>query len=395
MSILDFDVMSPSMKKMNVVQILPDFDEGGVEGETLDFAVYLAERGHRSMVISAGGRMVDQLESAGGIHMEMPHIGEKSFRCLKYISQLRRIFLWEGIDVVHLRSRLPAWVGYLAWKTIPPGKRPNLVTTFHGFYSVNCYSAIMTKGERVVAVSRAIREHILEHYRIDGEKIEIIHGGCDIESFSPDAVSAERLAVLRREWQLPEDHTAVIVLPGRLTTWKGQHVFIESLAQLQELPFFAVCVGEVDEESSYVKQLRALISTKKLEGKIKLVGHCSDMPAALLAADFVVSASSSKPEAFGKVAIEAMAMERPVVATRHGGSVETVEENSTGWFVTPDNPSEMAEAIRKLLLNRELIREAGRKGRQRVLKHFTAERMCEKTLSLYEQLQAEKTTLRK
>lgn len=378
------------MQKLNIVQILPDFDEGGVEGETLDFAVYMAERGHRSFVISAGGGMVGELEDAGGIHLDMRHIGEKSFRCLKYIPRLRRFFLKEKIDVVHLRSRLPAWVAYLAWKTIPLGKRPELITTFHGFYSINSYSAIMTKGQRVVAVSKVIRQHILEHYRVDEEKLEIIHGGCDIQSFSPDAVGEERVAALRRQWQLPEDDTPVIVLPGRLTALKGQHVFIESLAQLQEFPFLAVCVGEVDEDSSYVKRLRGLIRLHKLEDKVKLAGHCSDMPAALLTADFVVSATSSKPEAFGKVAIEAMAMERPVVATRHGGSLEIVEENSTGWFVAPDNPPEMAEAIKKLLLNRELIQQAGRKGRQRVLEHFTAERMCEKTLSLYERCYAEK-----
>lgn len=378
------------MKKLKVAQILPEMEEGGVEGETLDFAIYLAQKGHKSIVVSGGGRMVEQLEKAGGIHTTMPHIGEKSFRCLQYIGKLRRLFLTEQIDVVHLRSRLPAWVGYLAWKTIAPRRRPLLLTTFHGFYSINCYSAIMTKGEQVIAVSDVIRQHILEYYKVDEKKLSVVHGGCDIDTFSPGAVSTQRITALRREWEIYGNDVPVIMLPGRLTHWKGQHVFLESLSLLGELPFLALCVGEIDEESSYVKKLRDFIVKTGLGEKVKLVGHCADMPAALSIADFVVSASSSQPEAFGKVAIEAMAMEKPVVSTRHGGSLETVVENETGWFVAPDNPAEMAAVIKKVLSHKELIKNAGAKGRQRVLEHFTAERMCEKTLGLYEKIYEER-----
>lgn len=374
------------MNTLRIVQILPELDEGGVEGETLDLAIYLAEQGHHSMVISGGGRLVSQLEEAGGIHITWPHIGEKSFRCLKYITRLRRFFLEEKIDVVHLRSRLPAWIGYMAWKSLAPMFRPALITTFHGFYSVNSYSTIMTKGERVIAVSKVITNHILENYSVDQSRIELIHGGCDTKAFDPAVVSPERIENLRQRWQLPEDDTPVIMLPGRLTQWKGQDVFIESLAQLTDLPFYAICVGETEENSSFTKRLYEKIRRYGLEDRVKLVGHCSDMPAALMLADLIVSASSSQPEAFGKVAIEAMAMAKPVVSTRHGGSLETIVENKTGWFVAPSNPDEMADAIQRILGNREMLQEAGETGRSWVLENFTAYRMCEKTLGLYQKL---------
>lgn len=374
------------MTKMNIVQILPAFDEGGVEGETLDFAMYLAEQGHNSYVISEGGRLVRQLEAAGGHHLTWPYVGNKSFRCLKYINAFRKFFLEAGIDVIHLRSRLPAWLGYLAWKMMPAASRPILITTFHGFYSINAYSAIMTKGERVVAVSKAIKDHILENYKVNESALEIIHGGCDMESFDPAVVSTKRVKVLQEEWGIPSG-IPVIMLPGRLTQWKGQHIFIESLNLIKDLPFFAVCVGEIENGSSYVEKLRAMIDQYALGEKVHLVGHCSDIPAALLLSDVIISASSSKPEAFGKVAIEAMAMEKPVIATNHGGSLESVVDNITGWLIPPDDPKEMAGALRKVLNNKPLLSQAGRMGRQRVLKHFTSDLMCEKTLSLYKSMQ--------
>jgi len=371
------------MRKMNIVQILPEMEEGGVEGETLDFAGYLAEKKHQSFVISAGGRLVPQLEKMGVTHVTWPHIGEKSLRCLKYINKLRKFYRDERIDIIHLRSRLPAWLGYLAWKMTPANQRPLLITTFHGFYSINAYSAIMTKGELVIAVSQVIKDHIQENYGLRDEKLGIVHGGCDMDLFDPEKVSLDRMATLRENWGVAAEGPPVILLPGRLTRWKGQSVFIESLANLNHISFQAICVGEIDEGSEYVKELRSKIVKYQLDKKVKLVGHCTDIPAALLIADLVVSASSSQPEAFGKIAIEAMAMGKPVVSTRHGGSLETVVENETGWFVAPDNHEEMAATLEKVLNNPQLVQEAGEKGRQRVKDHFTAERMCEKTLSLY------------
>lgn len=370
-------------RKLTVVQILPEMDEGGVEGETLDLAVYLADNGHRSIVISGGGRLVPQLEKVGCVHINWPQIGEKSIRCLQYIPKLRKFLLAEHVDVLHLRSRLPAWVGYLAWKLLPVTHRPALITTFHGFHSVNSYSAIMAKGERVVAVSEIIRSHILENYQIDKQKIRVIYGGFDAEQFTPLGVSADRVLQLRNKWLPDHDGKPVIILPGRFTELKGQNVLIESLAQIKTSDFVCLLIGDTEEKPAFVQKIRNQIESHGLVDKILLVGHCNDMPAALLLADLVISASSTKPEAFGKVAIEAMAMAIPVVATAHGGSLETIVPGKTGWLVPPLNPRAMATAILEALSDLTRAREIGQQGRAWVRAHFTAKIMCEKTVALY------------
>ncbi len=377
-------------EKMTIIQILPEMEEGGVEGETYDQAVYLARQGHNSIVISGGGRLLEKLEREGCRHILCPGIGEKNFRCLKYIDRLRQIFISEKADIVHLRSRLPAWVGYLAWKMLPAHDRPSLVTTFHGFYSVNKYSAIMTKGQRVVAVSNAIRDHIIKNYGTANEKIALIYGGFDTSTFDADKVSEDRVEELRRRWGLQDRSEPVIILPGRLTKWKGQDDFIESLAIIRDLPFIALCVGEIDEKQKYTKKIREKIAHYNLQDKVKLVGHCDDMPAAMLVGHIIVSASSTQPEAFGKIAIEAMSMGRPVIATAHGGSLETVVDNVTGWLVEPQNPAAMAKVIAQALGDEEACSAFGRAGRQWVHEHFIAEVMCRKNLALYKQMLQEK-----
>lgn len=377
-------------EKLSVVQVVPEMEEGGVEGETLDFALYLAAKGHRSFVISGGGRLVGQLEEGGVTHLCWPNIGEKSIRCLKYRNRLRQFFIDEKIDIVHLRSRLPAWLGYLAWKSIPVEKRPGLVTSFHGFYSINCYSTIMTKGERVIAVSETIKKHILEHYPVHADKVELIHGGFDIRTFNPDQVEPHRVQYLKEKWGVTNSSVPIIILPGRLTSWKGQDVFIEAIAQIKNVSFVALLVGDTDENSGFTKRLQEKIEHYSLTEKVKLVGHCSDMAAAMLVADIVVSASSTQPEAFGKIAIEAMAMGRPVIATRHGGSLETVKDNETGWLVEPANSSDLAETVRRVLSNPEAMKRAGEKGMKWVNESFTACIMCEKSLELYRNLLLDK-----
>ena len=373
-------------EKLTIVQIVPEMDEGGVEGETYDFAVYLAQFGHRSIVISGGGRLVAQLENRGVEHVTWKDIGSKNVRCLKYIPRLRDYIKKEQVDILHLRSRLPAWIGYLAWKSLAENFRPALVTSFHGFYSVNSYSTIMTRGERVIAVSGVIKDHILENYSVEAQKISLIHGGYDEHFFNPDNVEPRRLEELRQSWGINENDRPVIMLPGRLTTWKGQDVFIEALIRIKDLDFLALCVGDTEENSSYTRKLRERISANGLDDKVKLVGHCDDMPAALLISDLVVSASSSQPEAFGKVAIEAMAMARPIIATRHGGSLETVKDKKTGWLVEPGDPGAMAQTLREILSTREQLSVIGQQGQTWVEHHFTATRRGEKTFEGYQQL---------
>jgi len=373
-------------KKITVVQLLPELEEGGVEGETVDLAIYLARNGHKSIVISGGGRLVKQLEEAGCIHVQWDFIGEKSLRCLQYILKLKKYLLEQKVDILHLRSRLPAWIGYLAWKLIPERQRPSLFTTFHGFYSVNSYSCIMTKGQTVAAVSETIREHIQDNYKVDPRKLKLIHGGFDTDEFSIQSVDNTRVESLRSKWLAQHKGKPVIILPGRLTLWKGQDVLIDALARLGNCDFVSLLIGDTAENISYTKKLRDRINSLGLQDKVLLVGHCSDMPAAFLLADIVVSASSTQPEAFGKVAIEAMAMEKPVIATAHGGSLETVIDGETGWLVPPLNPKALAEVIAEAISSPEKCKAFGKKGRSHVLTHFTAERMCEKTVDRYYEL---------
>ncbi len=376
-------------RKLTVIQLVPEMDEGGVEGETLDFGVYLAKKGHRSIVISGGGRLVRQLEEQGVEHILWKNIGDKNLRCLKYLPKLRKFLIDEGVDVLHLRSRLPAWIGYLTWKMLDVSMRPALVTSFHGFYSVNSYSTIMTKGERVIAVSNVIKKHIIESYEIDPARIELIHGGYQEELFDPERIQLTRSDVLRQRWKI-DGSRLVIMLPGRLTAWKGQDVFVEALAKIKDLSFIAICVGDTEDNPSFTRKLRDLIDRLELGDKVRLVGHCEDMPAALSITDLVVSASSTQPEAFGKVAIEAMAMGKPIIATKHGGSLETIRDEETGWLVNPADPASLADALRNAIEKKEELKEIGLKGRAWVQKHFTALRMCEKTVALYEDLIQEK-----
>ncbi len=373
-------------KKLVVVQILPELEEGGVEGETVDFAVFLAKQGHCSIVISGGGRLVPTLEENGCIHLCWPGIGKKNFACFPYFFKLRNFLRNYAVDIVHLRSRLPAWIGYLAWKSLPFCQRPSLVTSFHGFYSINVYSRIMTRGERVIAVSQAIKDHILRHYGGDESKIALVHGGFSVADFQASQVSADRVDVLRQRWLGGDKGKKVIILPGRLTFLKGQEVLIESLALLKNKDVVCLFIGDREENPAYTQKLEKLVARKGLQKQVILTGHCDDMPAAMLLADIVISASSAQPEAFGKVMIEAMAMERAVIATAHGGSLETVVDGETGWLVPPGDAHAMAKALAEALSDGELRKRFGAAGRKRVLEFFTADAMCAKTEELYYEL---------
>lgn len=368
-----------------IIQMLPELHSGGVERGTLELGKYLVEQGHRSMVISGGGRMVEQLEAEGSRHVEW-EVGKKSLSSLKYISRLRNLLIRERVDILHLRSRLPAWIGYLAWKGIDKNIRPKLVTTFHGFYSINAYSAVMAKGDRVIAISNTIKEHVMAHYRVPAERVSLIYRGVDKAVFDPAAVAHTRIDALLTEWGVERSSGPLILLPGRVTSWKGQDVFLKSLAKLVHLDWTAVCVGELRANSTYTRSVLDLLARLQLGDRVKFVGVCRDMAAAYLAADVVVSASSKEAEAFGRVAIEAQAMGRPVIATAHGGSLETVLPNRTGWLVTPDDEDSLAEAIQAALKNRDMSVRYGAAGRKWVIDNFTTDIMCEKTVSLYNEL---------
>jgi glycosyltransferase involved in cell wall biosynthesis len=372
-------------RPLTIVQMLPELQSGGVERGTLELGKYLVEHGHRSMVISAGGQMAEQLKAEGSQSIEWS-VGKKSLVSLKYIFPLRKLLQKEKVDILHLRSRLPAWIGYLAWKSLDKNTRPKLVTTFHGFYSINAYSGVMAKGERVIAISNAVKDHVIEHYKVPAERITLIYRGVDKTVFDPAAVSNTRIDALLQDWAIEREAGPLIMLPGRVTSWKGQDVFLRSLARLKHLPWTAVCVGELTEDSTYTRKVINLLSQLQLQDRVKFVGNCNDMGAAYLAADLVISASSKEAEAFGRVAIEAQSMGRAVIATAHGGSLETVLPGKTGWLVTPDNTDSLAKAIQESLGDRDRLLRYGEAGQKWVLDNFTTNNMCEKTVTLYKEL---------
>ena len=383
------DIQKMVAGTLGVIQMLPELKAGGVERGTLELSRFLVRRGHRSLVVSQGGPMVDQLRSDGGRHIRMPYIGEKSPRCLLHLWALRRLFRENRIDIVHMRSRLPAWMGYLAWRSLAAGRRPRLVTTFHGFYSVNAYSAIMTKGERVIAISKAVADHIHRYYRIDPSKITLIYRGVDADYFHPSKVDAERIARVKEKWRVRED-TPIIMLPGRVTFWKGHDLFIKALARMRDIAWRAVCVGAFDSESTHFKNLKHLLKELALSDRVQFTGNEADMPAAYAAVDLVVSAATEEPEAFGRVSIEAQAMARPIVASAHGGSLETVVHGQTGWLFEPGDTVELSNVLRMGLSRPDLCRQYATEGFRRVHQNFTTLRMCQSTLNLYEQLLMQK-----
>ncbi|MFC1844702.1 glycosyltransferase family 4 protein [Thermodesulfobacteriota bacterium] len=369
--------------KITVVQMLPELEAGGVERGTLEVGKYLVQHGRRSIVISGGGRMVPQLESEGSEHV-LWKVGKKSPLTLKYIPKLRKFLTQQKVDILHLRSRVPAWVGYLAWKSMPAHSRPRLVTTFHGFYSINKYSAVMARGEKVIAISKVIKNHILTTYKVPEDRIELIYRGFDETKFVSSKISQEDIQYLLKKWGLPDGNSLpVIMLPGRLTRLKGHDVFIKALKSIEDLDWLAVCVGDTEDNPGYCDELKELLIKLQLENRVRFVGHCDNMPAAFSLADIVVSATSTRPEAFGRIAVEAQAMERPVIASSQGGSMETVLPGKTGWLVKPGDPESLAEALREGLTHPDMCKKYGGAGRAWVLDNFTTVKMCEKTIKVY------------
>jgi glycosyltransferase involved in cell wall biosynthesis len=315
---------------VTVLQVLPALDAGGVERGTLEVGAELVRNGYRSLVVSAGGRMVDQLQKEGSEHFECS-LGKKTPLSLRWVPFMRRLLLQERVDIVHLRSRIPAWVTYLAWKSLPATKRPRLVTSVHGQYSVSRYSQIMTAGETVIAVSDTIREYILKNYQTPPEKIRVIHRGVDPQEFplgfTPSVTwqqlffdefqSLGRCGDQGREGNTPK----LLTLPGRITRLKGHETFLDLIDQLirdGRSVHGLIVGGEHARKKRYGNEIRKLIANKGLTDHITLTGHRTDMKEIYSISDIVFSLSS-KPESFGRTVVESLALGTPVIGYDHGG----------------------------------------------------------------------------
>ena len=321
------------MKPLKVLQLLPALDSGGVERGTLEIARALVAAGHESVVLSKGGRLVAQLQAEGSRHIARD-LGRKSPTTFLHYRALRRLFEAERFDIVHARSRLPAWVAWLAWRGMPAGARPHFVTTVHGMHSVSRYSAIMCAGERVIAVSDTVRDYLRSHYpptrwpHLADERITVIPRGIDPAEFPRDyPPSDEWLARFHAEF--PQiGQRKVLTLPGRLTRLKGHHDFITLVARLvaEGVDVIGLVVGGEDpKRPGYAKEIRARVQAEGLAGRILFTGHRSDVREIYSVSDCVLSLSST-PESFGRTVLEPLAMGRPVVGYAHGGVAEILAE---------------------------------------------------------------------
>jgi glycosyltransferase involved in cell wall biosynthesis len=378
--------MSAGTEHLVVLQVLPSLVTGGVERGTVEIARAIADAGGTALVASAGGRMVSMVERAGGRHIALPLAGRDPWTIWRNAASLVGVIRAERVAIVHARSRAPAWSAWLACRRTGA----HFVTTYHGAYGEDLpfkrrYNAVMAKGERVIAASRFIAELVAGRHGVDPARIRVIPRGVDLAVFDPAVVSGERIARLERAWRLP-DGARVVLLPGRLTRWKGQGVLIEALARLPQRNICCVLAGSDQGRRRYAAQLIRRAEALGVADRLRLAGDCDDMPAALMLADVVVHASVL-PEAFGRVVIEAQAMARPVIASDLGGPVETVEHGVTGWRVSPADPGALAAAIEQVLALPAAARaELGVRARAAMQRGYTVAAMQAATLTVYEEI---------
>ncbi len=367
-------------KPLTVIQVLPALNGGGVERGTLEIGQYLVQQGHRSIVVSAGGRMVEQLIQEGSEHFQA-RIGIKSPATLKYIPWFRKLLLNIRPDIIHLRSRLPAWICYLAWKSLPQNKRPHLVTTFHGQHSVNRYSKIMTCGEQVITVSEFMKKHILSAYPdVDAEKIVVIPRGIDTSryypGYRPDAQWLEQWS----QYFPQTRNKKILTLPGRISRRKGIEDFIAVIKSLQSENYavHGLIVGETNsQKNQYLNELKQLIQDQQLSHAITFTGHRSDLQNILAISDIVFSLSK-KPESFGRTVTEALSMAVPVVAYDHGGVSEQLQQLFPTGKVPLNDIDAAAKTAKNILSQKNILISAN--------ETYTLARMCSETLAVYTRL---------
>ncbi len=371
-----------------VLQVLPSLDTGGVERGTLEIAQAIVAAGGTALVASEGGRLVAAVERAGGRHIRLPLASKNPATIWLNAGHLGHLVRTEGVGIIHARSRAPAWSALLAARCT--GAR--FVTTYHGVYNEGVpgkrrYNAVMAQGDRVIAISRFVAALLTERHAVEPSRIRLIPRGVDPALFDPDRVASPQVARLAAAWRVP-DGAPIVMLPARLTRWKGGAVLIDAMARLARTDACCVLVGATQGRERFARQLQAQAQALGIAGRLRMVGQCDDMPAALALADVVVSASLD-PEGFGRAVIEAQAMGCPVIATDHGGAAETVEHGVTGWRVPPGDAGALAAALDRVLGLRPADRQAmGARARASVLAHYTTAAMQAATLDVYRELLA-------
>ncbi len=369
-----------------VLQIIPALEAGGAERTTLEIAEALARNGDRALVASRGGRLEGELETLGGELIRMDAATKDPVEAWRNAGRLAKIVRAEGVDILHARSRAPAWSALIAARR---AKTP-FVTTYHGTYKAKSalkrfYNSVMARGDIVIANSAFIRDRIIEQHGIDPARIAVIPRGVDMAQHDPEAISHGAIADFRLSLGLPpHDDRPVILLPARLTRWKGQVTAIEALAMMKTEAVLALA-GDAQGRKAYVAELEEMIARAGLSERAILAGHAENMPAVYAASDLVI-APSVEPEAFGRTAAEAQAMGRMVIAADHGGAREVVDPGVTGWLAPPGDAAAWAGAMdRALSLDAEARAAMGAAGRARAREQFSTNALQTATLRVYKQ----------
>ncbi|MEM1223506.1 MAG: glycosyltransferase family 4 protein [Verrucomicrobiota bacterium] len=361
---------------MKVIQILPELNSGGVERGTLELGKYLVQQGHDSVIISNGGRMVEQLEKEGSRHITLP-VHRKSPSSLLKVRALRKLLALEKPDILHLRSRLPAWIAWLAWRKMDAQARPRLLTTVHGFNSVNAYSQIMTRGEVIICVSESVKDYVTTNYSSVPEgKCVVIHRGVDPGQYVYGAQPDQNWL---DQWHHDFAETKgkrLLTLPGRITRLKGHSDFLQILAKLPESYHGLIAGGAHAKKAEYLEQIKAEVASLGIEQKITFTGHRNDLMQILSISDIVFSLTQ-QPESFGRTTLEALCLGKPVIGYDHGGVGEILDELFPEGKISLGNLSGIQERI----TNWETQRPIPRRNNP-----FTLDSMLSKTVKLYESL---------
>lgn len=371
-----------------VLQVLPELETGGVETGTIEVATALKAAGIKNFVASQGGRMVYELEKNKIGHLTLPLKSKNIFTMLSNANKLAQYIKANNINIVHARSRAPAWSAY--WAAKKAGA--HFVTTFHGTYGLGplgikkLYNRVMTYGERVIAISNHIKNHILKNYpKTEESKIRLIHRCADIEKFSPSAVTQARMINKIKEYNIADDRP-VLLLPGRVTRWKGQHLLIEALHLMKNQNYYCIIAGDAQGRQKYLDYLKKLARKYKLDDHIGFFGRYQDVPALMMVSTVVLS-TAIEPEAFGRISIEGQAMGKIVVASNIGGSLDTIQDGVTGKLFESNNPQSLADALDwALSLNKAETKKISDSAIKNVREHFTKQIMCDKTIEVYREV---------
>ena len=379
--------------KLKVLQVIPRLGYGGAETGCYDLAHYLPENNCSSFIVTSGGELLKFIDQKKVKLIKLPVHSKNPILILFNSIALIFIILFHNISIVHARSRAPAWSCLFATKIT----RRKLVTTFHGTYNFKnsikkLYNSVMVRSNLIIAGSNFIFSHIKNNYSKHlnlKRKFLVIFRGINVDYFDPSTTIETEEDSLRLSWGIPLNKK-LILMPGRLTTWKGQEIFIEALnlvnKELGHLSFYAVILGSDQGRDIYTKKIKRLVEQYRLIPQLKFVEHCKNMPLAYKISNLVVSASI-KPEAFGRVAVEAQSMERPIIASNIGGSNETIVDNVSGFLFEATNPESLSKKILEVLnLDESRLKLIGIEGRKNIIKKFNVEKMCFSTYSEYKKL---------